>query len=288
MASGSPGDPTPPDIAVCYGVCRPAGQVCSSGTESPILPSCDGTWSVSYDAAGCPYPVCVCADGTTSLDGICRDLCANVDCVGLAEPTCDAGFLPAYVYPYCCGACVPINACDYYASGGGSGSTNGAPTYACPEVACAYGYEQAIDPTNCCPTCVPSTPGGCLSTGDCPAGQYCSTETGACNPPPGCEPDNGTSCLSVCYGECLESFDQTRSDCTDSDGGIVPESVGLVIQTEGGTVRDVVDTCSADGTAVLEYYCYVGPEGRFVRETFVLCATAAGGAGYCYAGACVP
>jgi hypothetical protein len=285
-ASDRPSDPSTPGApAVCYGVCRPESQVCepSSGTT---LPWCDGFWSVSYDAAGCPYPICVCADGTTSLDGICRDLCANVDCVAVAPPSCDPGFHAEYLYPYCCGACVPDDICAYYAVGGGSGSAT-APTYACPEVTCSYGFFTEIDPATCCPTCVPAVPDGCISSSDCPYGSFCSTELGDCSTPPGCEPNAGASCLDVCYGECLQS-DPTRSDCLDSDGGIVPEVAGELTTTAAGTAGSGADTCSQDGTAVIELYCYNGPDGRYAAETYVVCpADPATGVGLCREGACL-
>lgn len=40
----------------------------------------------------------------------------------------------------------------------------------------------------------------CASSAQCGPGQYCTTEDGVCNPPPGCRP--GAICPAVCYGVC--------------------------------------------------------------------------------------
>ncbi len=41
----------------------------------------------------------------------------------------------------------------------------------------------------------------CASAQACAAGEYCTTETGTCNRPPGCE----DACPDVCYGICSAS-----------------------------------------------------------------------------------
>jgi hypothetical protein len=41
----------------------------------------------------------------------------------------------------------------------------------------------------------------CTSSAKCSTDQYCTTEIGVCNPPPGCIP--GKACATVCYGTCL-------------------------------------------------------------------------------------
>jgi hypothetical protein len=40
----------------------------------------------------------------------------------------------------------------------------------------------------------------CASSDACREGEFCTTETGACNRPPGCRP--GRVCPAVCYGVC--------------------------------------------------------------------------------------
>jgi hypothetical protein len=40
----------------------------------------------------------------------------------------------------------------------------------------------------------------CISSAQCPATQYCTTEDGVCNRPPGCRP--GQVCQAICYGLC--------------------------------------------------------------------------------------
>jgi hypothetical protein len=40
----------------------------------------------------------------------------------------------------------------------------------------------------------------CASSQACGAAEYCTTETGTCNRPPGCE--DGQGCATVCYGVC--------------------------------------------------------------------------------------
>jgi len=53
----------------------------------------------------------------------------------------------------------------------------------------------------------------CTSSGDCRADQFCTTETGVCNPPPGCHPRRpGVVCADVCYGTCQRRVNVCRSD----------------------------------------------------------------------------
>lgn len=40
----------------------------------------------------------------------------------------------------------------------------------------------------------------CLATAECPAGSFCTTETGSCDRPPGCGPND--VCPTVCAGTC--------------------------------------------------------------------------------------
>lgn len=50
--------------------------------------------------------------------------------------------------------------------------------------------------------------GPCAARADCAEGQYCTTETGACDAPPGCEV--GSPCPTVCYGACRELSTRAR------------------------------------------------------------------------------
>lgn len=43
-------------------------------------------------------------------------------------------------------------------------------------------------------------PKACASSAECGAGNFCTVDTGVCNPPPGCDP--GEVCPAVCYGTC--------------------------------------------------------------------------------------
>lgn len=42
----------------------------------------------------------------------------------------------------------------------------------------------------------------CASSDECPTPLICSTEQGACQPPPGCDPSREI-CVAVCYGTCV-------------------------------------------------------------------------------------
>src|SRR5215203_4356209 len=58
-------------------------------------------------------------------------------------------------------------------------------------------------------------PVACASSDACRPNQFCTTETGACNPPPGCRP--GAVCPAVCYGVCRPRREQVEcrrdADC---------------------------------------------------------------------------
>ncbi len=268
----------------CTGTCRPLDPSCAtaSGAGAPIVP-CEGEWLVGYDAAGCPYPICVCPDGSQSLDGVCRDLCANVDCLIAPAIACELGMHVEYRYPYCCGVCVPDDVCAYVASG--ATPTGDAPVLVCPEIGCAFGFHPEIDPATCCPTCVPDVANGCLSSNECALGFYCSTEDGVCAPPPGCDPiDN--ACAGICYGECLPIDDLERPDCVDSDGGLEPYLPGEVLASSGGLTEIVADVCTPDGRAVIEQYCYTRSDGRYRQAVTVQCTGDAAGDASCVDGAC--
>lgn len=53
----------------------------------------------------------------------------------------------------------------------------------------------------------------CTSSVDCQSDQFCTTETGVCNPPPGCHPRRpGVVCADVCYGTCQRRVNVCRND----------------------------------------------------------------------------
>ena len=62
------------------------------------------------------------------------------------------------------------------------------------------GYSGSGVFTSCEPE--PGTQ-GCFATADCPTGYTCTTEQGACDPPPGCDPSTGMACPAVCFGQCV-------------------------------------------------------------------------------------
>lgn len=56
----------------------------------------------------------------------------------------------------------------------------------------------------------------CASTAECGEGRICSTETGACDRPPGCGPED--ICAAVCYGTCVDRPAAATGSCqTDAD-----------------------------------------------------------------------
>ncbi|MFC1611478.1 hypothetical protein ACFL6C_11000 [Myxococcota bacterium] len=284
--SGSAGDPD--EDKVCYGVCRPMDPICepTDPVQDPTFAPCDGEWIIEYDSNGCPFPICGCPDGSVSLDGLCRDQCDTVDCTAVLPPDCGPDFYIGFFYPHCCGVCVPHDPCAY-AEGETNPNDPSAPVLTCEPVSCAPGYLEEIDQGTCCPICVPEQLGMCTSSAEC-QGRYCSVDDGVCNPPPDCDPDQGSNCTGVCYGECVP-FDNPRfAECDDSDGGIDPDTTGEVTfsDVEGHSWTEV-DRCTDDGTAVIEFYCTENADGRFVEEIVIECQdSSTGGGGGCWDGAC--
>ncbi|MBI3178816.1 MAG: hypothetical protein HYZ27_04105 [Deltaproteobacteria bacterium] len=293
-----------PNLIACMGVCRPRETNCDATTR-PMPMYCEGWIETQYDANGCPYYVCVCPDGTTSLDGACPDQCTDVFCTQVVIE-CDPGYHLDYSYPYCCGRCVPDEYCD---------ATTGEPNPSCAAIECAPGYHQEIDPRTCCPICVADTQ-ACLSDADCAAGQVCDMTQ--CNPPPGCDP-NTEVCITMCYGGCVQAECTTeecgpspgmpnylcpdgsvggptgrclRNDdgscgweivdcpsgtCTDYDGADPYTASGASQSTET-SIADCFDSCSTSGSAVIECICTT--DGNLVT-TAIDCANG------CSDGACV-
>jgi len=291
MCEGAPIDPggTTDPPAACYGVCRPENPMCNDtpGVDPTFAP-CEGDWIIDYDENGCQYPICLCFDGSVSLDGVCRDQCENVDCIQVVPPDCGADFHLEDFYPYCCGVCVPNNPCAF--AEGMTAPPDNAPVWTCGEVLCAPGYHQEVDTATCCSICVPDMDGACTSNYDCAFGEYCTVEDDVCNMPPECgDPSGNGGCAGVCYGECAPYDDLPPNACEDSDGGIVPEVAGVVAFIDGvnGTWVEQADTCTPDGNAVIETYCSQGSDGNFVQEVVIECHNSATGSLACVEGACV-
>lgn len=56
----------------------------------------------------------------------------------------------------------------------------------------------------------------CASSEDCPKGHYCTVETGDCDRPPGCGPED--ICPQVCYGVCEAGAPPEAGAACESDG----------------------------------------------------------------------
>ncbi len=241
-------------VTPCYGICRPIDPVCTStdGTNSgAVLADCEGEWYVQPDVNGCPQPVCICPDGSATLDGICRDLCADVACTTV-PPSCGVGFHLDWSYPYCCGVCVPDDICAYITDP----ANNGGTTYYCPETSCAAGYHAEAG-ADCCPVCVRDL---CNSNDQCQSGEHCSTAEGDC-----LQPD---PTISSCYGQCVAD----QLPCLDSDAGIDIFTPGYVeVAASTGDVTLLGDTCSEDGLSVVELYCYPTANGATVQRVSIRC-----------------
>ncbi len=293
-----------PNLIACEGVCRPRDVICDA--TAPVAPPyCEGWIETGYDANGCLYYVCVCPDGTTSLDGACAGQCSDVFCT-LMVINCDPGYHVDYSYPYCCGHCVPDQTCDV---------ATGAPSPNCVVIECAPGSHEEIDPATCCPTCVADTQ-ACASNADCAAGQVC--DLSQCNAPPGCDPTIEV-CIAMCYGVCVpaecapeecgpalgmpnylcpdgslggptgrclpnpdgtcgwEVVECQTTGCYDSDGAD-PYTAGWGTQTSGDLRASCSDACSADGLWALECVCTT--DGILV-STAISCPTG------CAEGACL-
>ncbi len=285
--SSSGGDPT---FVACAGLCRPRDMICDDPGRAP--PYCEGAIATQYDGNGCPYYVCVCPDGTISLDGVCTDACADVYCIEIVV-ACDPGYHPDFSYPYCCGVCVPDQpSCD----------ATGAPHAGCLFVECAQGYHEEIDPLTCCPACYPDSR-ACLADTECAAGQRC--DVSYCEPAPGCDPVTEV-CVTLCYGtcvaaecaieecgpalgmpntlcpdgsvggptgRCLRNADGTcgwevvecpAGTCVDSDGAD-PYVAGSATESTPSSAASCSDRCSADGSAVIECICTT--DGLLVTTT---------------------
>ncbi|MBI5510969.1 MAG: hypothetical protein HY903_19585 [Deltaproteobacteria bacterium] len=267
---GDSTDPATSVVSPCYGVCRPQNPTCtvnSTGTDATRA-FCEGYWDVMTDADGCPYPVCICLDGVVSLDGVCRDLCATVQCFA-APPTCDPGYHLETAYPYCCGSCVPDDLCAYTTQNSagdpsaGSGTSNFAVS-PCADVQCVQGYHPEMG-ADCCMTCVRDA---CAADTDCGAGEHCSTSDNVCNPAPGCDPAQGCLGTALCYGECVPN----GSGCIDSDSGIDIFTPGKAMLADAsGATTTVADQCSNDGLSVVEAYCYRSATGDRIETVLVRC-----------------
>jgi hypothetical protein len=69
---------------------------------------------------------------------------------------------------------------------------------------------EVAPPTGAEPT--PAGPRPCASSSECGKGERCTTESGACDKPPGC--GAGDICPQVCYGVCASGSASTKPPAT--------------------------------------------------------------------------
>ena len=240
--SSTAGDPsTAPDGIVCpdvcVGVCRPKDHNCddiqpangsdpqTSASFAPPPEFCEGEWSGGVDPQGCSLPpVCVCFDGTISLDGRCENICALLD-INCPAIDCAPGYHLEFTAGDCCGTCVPDVACLTYDATGQAQESD--PNIVCPVVDCIPGSSPAQNPETCCwDRCEPD-PTACTEDGQCEPGQICSTRFQDCF---FVEPDPATG-SPICLGICIDQPDacQTDDQCLPGDqcvnGECVPNRV---------------------------------------------------------------
>jgi len=238
----TPGDEC---LDVCYGACRP--RYCPEPPDDPddplLVEQCEGEYVPGGAGPdGCPLPpICVCADGLVSYDGTCSDQCALVDCYA-PPPDCKEDERFVDEFPYCCGACVPYDACLP-----GELASDSGVSFGCPQIECAAGFHPEAG-MECCDECVRDKE-PCSSSSMCHTGEYCTTEQGVCDPPPD---DEGG--LTVCYGTCAP-----LATCLDSDG-VDPNTAGFIESTSSDDWIVLEDHCDDAGN-VVEYWCYPLFEG---------------------------
>jgi hypothetical protein len=139
----------------------------------------------------------------------------------------------------------------------------------------------------------PQPPKACLSSVDCSDGKFCTTETGVCNPPPGCGGGGGNrdiACPAVCYGTCEpKPAAQCRSDsdcrafafmCTGCDclalgpGDPEPMCPGPGVQCFADPCLNKKAVCTG-GRCAIASASACGP--GFVQQTVCLSCGIAGG-----------
>lgn len=80
----------------------------------------------------------------------------------------------------------------------------------------------------------------CASSAECAASQYCTTEDGVCNRPPGCRP--GEICPAVCYGTCARDEREQCGDVTCRAGDVCCNaSCGICTEPGGFCTQQICD-----------------------------------------------
>ncbi|MEM7676597.1 MAG: hypothetical protein AAF449_11400 [Myxococcota bacterium] len=110
----------------------------------------------------------------------------------------------------------------------------------------------------------------CASSSACPAGFVCTTESGACDRPPNCGPND--ICPAVCYGLCERAMAPPKgaavtcirnNDCrtfSDYCGGCNCEAIGVDDEDPmcgGEKVKCVADPCQNKVARCVEGQCII-------------------------------
>jgi hypothetical protein len=82
-------------------------------------------------------------------------------------------------------------------------------------------------------------PGGCYSDLECAPGEQCTADE-ECLPPPGCDPNSGMGCDSVCWGKCVPVDPGT---CTDSSQCPMGQQCSIDPACMGGPGGNCTGTC---------------------------------------------
>ena len=172
--------------------CDVAGAVC----EANYCGGCNAEW---YDAAN----MRVCAQFCDYDDPARRYVARSRDACAAVRFACEPDEQPFFDD---CGCGCETVLCDEAECG---------PQLGMPNILCPDGVTVAGPTGRClrqadgtcgwevisCPPCTGSSCGTpCASSAQCAGGEYCTTEDGVCNRPPGCGPSD--ICPAVCYGVC--------------------------------------------------------------------------------------
>jgi hypothetical protein len=105
-------------------------------------------------------------------------------------------------------------------------------------------------------------PTPCVSSLACGAGEYCTTEQGACNRPPGCGPND--VCPDVCYGVC-------RGRCTPQDATPVGACKRFLGYKRDGQACTPLGGCSCRGADCDNLYPDAESCAAAIRACFDSC-----------------